>query len=223
MVVLMLLGFAAYFQLGQDEDPPFHLPGDGGVHLLAWRHSATGGRAGGDRQDRAHAAGSALRRTKIRSYPSQAGRRSSSRSRIMRARTQVANIWYTVHKKVGDMRYTLPPACRGRSSTMSSAMCWRDLRAGVRRLQLRRAEDLADDVRQQLLRVRDVAKIEQFGVQDEKLFVEISQSAFGAAGAGFQPGAGPAGQPAKRSGIGRGCADPLDQVQVRVGGQFNAI
>jgi multidrug efflux pump len=23
MVVLMLLGFAAYFQLGQDEDPPF--------------------------------------------------------------------------------------------------------------------------------------------------------------------------------------------------------
>ena len=25
MVVLMLLGFAAYFQLGQDEDPPFTL------------------------------------------------------------------------------------------------------------------------------------------------------------------------------------------------------
>ena len=36
---------------------------------------------------------------------------------------EVANIWYTVRKKVGDMRYTCPPACRGRSSTMSSAMC----------------------------------------------------------------------------------------------------
>ena len=33
----------------------------------------------------------------------------------------------------------------------------------------------ADDVRQQLLQVPDVAKVELFGVQDEKLYVEISQ------------------------------------------------
>jgi multidrug efflux pump subunit AcrB len=33
----------------------------------------------------------------------------------------------------------------------------------------------ADDVRQQLLRVPDVAKVELFGVQDEKLYIEISQ------------------------------------------------
>jgi multidrug efflux pump subunit AcrB len=33
----------------------------------------------------------------------------------------------------------------------------------------------ADDVRQQLLRVTDVAKVEQFGVQDEKIFIEIPQ------------------------------------------------
>jgi hypothetical protein len=30
-------------------------------------------------------------------------------------------------------------------------------------------------VRQQLLRVQDVAKVELFGVQDEKLYIEISQ------------------------------------------------
>jgi multidrug efflux pump subunit AcrB len=33
-------------------------------------------------------------------------------------------------------------------------------------------------VRQQLLRVPDVAKVELFGVQDEKLFIELSQSAW---------------------------------------------
>ena len=33
----------------------------------------------------------------------------------------------------------------------------------------------ADSVRQQLLRVQDVAKVELFGVQDEKVFVEVSQ------------------------------------------------
>ncbi|MCG2937682.1 hypothetical protein, partial [Escherichia coli] len=36
-------------------------------------------------------------------------------------------------------------------------------------------KQFADDARQQLLRVPDVAKVELFGVQDEKLFIEISQ------------------------------------------------
>ncbi|MCV4697640.1 hypothetical protein OFB92_31515, partial [Escherichia coli] len=39
-------------------------------------------------------------------------------------------------------------------------------------------EDLrrhAEQVRQRLLRVANVAKVELFGVQDEKIFVEISQ------------------------------------------------
>ncbi|MDP0977889.1 hypothetical protein, partial [Klebsiella pneumoniae] len=34
---------------------------------------------------------------------------------------------------------------------------------------------MADDVRQQLLRVPDVAKVELFGVQDEKVYIELSQ------------------------------------------------
>lgn len=33
----------------------------------------------------------------------------------------------------------------------------------------------ADSVRQQLLWVHDVAKVELFGAQDEKVFIEISQ------------------------------------------------
>ena len=33
----------------------------------------------------------------------------------------------------------------------------------------------ADDARQRLLRVKDVAKVELFGMQDEKIHVEISQ------------------------------------------------
>ncbi len=44
----------------------------------------------------------------------------------------------------------------------------------------------ADDVRQQLLRVQDVAKVELFGVQDEKVFVELSQKRAGAAGPRLQ-------------------------------------
>lgn len=36
-------------------------------------------------------------------------------------------------------------------------------------------QDIADDVRQQLLQVKDVSKVELFGVQDEKIFIEIPQ------------------------------------------------
>ena len=34
---------------------------------------------------------------------------------------------------------------------------------------------IADDVRQELLRVKDVSKVELFGTQDEKIFIEIAQ------------------------------------------------
>ena len=46
MIVLMVLGLAAYFQLGQDEDPPFTFSFDGGEGLLARRYGPTNGRAG---------------------------------------------------------------------------------------------------------------------------------------------------------------------------------
>jgi len=36
-------------------------------------------------------------------------------------------------------------------------------------------KDIADDVRQALLRVKDVSKVELFGTQDEKIFIEIPQ------------------------------------------------
>ncbi len=41
-------------------------------------------------------------------------------------------------------------------------------------------------VRQQLLRVKDVAKVELFGVQDEKLYIEISQKRLATLGLDMQ-------------------------------------
>jgi hypothetical protein len=50
--------------------------------------------------------------TRSAATPSPASRRSFSRSRTSRA-AEVANVWYTVRKKVGDMRYTLPQGVQG--------------------------------------------------------------------------------------------------------------
>jgi multidrug efflux pump subunit AcrB len=81
-----------------------------------------------------------------------------------------------VRKKVGDMRFTLPAGVQGPFFNDEFGDVYGVIYAlesdGFSYAELK---TFADDVRQQLLRVPDVAKVELFGVQDEKLFIEISQ------------------------------------------------
>jgi hypothetical protein len=69
-------------------------------------------------------------------------------------------------------------------------------------------------VRQQLLRVPDVNKVELFGVQDEKVF-EVSQKTPGRARAGPEPGAG-ATRPANKRLIETGGERPERRSMVQV-------
>jgi multidrug efflux pump len=77
-------------------------------------------------------------------------------------------------------------------------------------------------VRQQLLRVPDVAKVEQFGVQDEKVYIEISQKRLAQLGLDFSQVLAQLGQQNAIESAGA-VQTPLDVVQVRVAGQFEAI
>ena len=83
-------------------------------------------------------------------------------------------------------------------------------------------KSFADDVRQQLLRVPDVAKVEPFGVQDEKLYIEISQKRLAQLGLDMSAVLVQLGQQNAVESAGA-VQTPLDVVQVRVAGQFNAI
>lgn len=78
----------------------------------------------------------------------------------------------------GDMRYTLPQGVQGPFFNDDFG----DVYGVIYALQAKgfsyaELKTLADDVRQQLLQVPDVAKVEQFGVQDEKVYVELSHKA----------------------------------------------
>ena len=89
---------------------------------------------------------------------------------------EVPQIWYTVRKKVGDMRYTLPQGVQGPFFNDEFGDVYGVIYAlEADGFSYAEAKEFADDVRQRLLRVPDVAKVELFGVQDEKLFIEISQ------------------------------------------------
>ncbi len=221
MVVLMLLGFAAYFQLGQDEDPPFTF------RVMVVRTYWPGATA----QQVAEQVTDKIERTlqevpyadKIRSYSKPGESQIIFQIKDSSRPAEVANVWYTVRKKVGDMRYTLPTGTQGPFFNDEFGDVYGVIYAleseGFSYAELK---TFADDVRQRLLRVPDVAKVEQFGVQDEKLFVEVSQKRLSQLGLDFNQVLSQLGQQNAVESAGA-VQTPLDQVQVRVAGQFNAI
>ncbi|MFY8178965.1 MAG: efflux RND transporter permease subunit, partial [Limnohabitans sp.] len=77
----------------------------------------------------------------------------------------------------------------------------------------------ADNVRQQLLRVKDVAKVELFGVQDEKIYIEIPQKRLVQLGLDLGGVLSQLGQENAVENAGT-VQSPLDVLQVRVEGQF---
>jgi len=157
MIVLMLLGLAAYFQLGQDEDPPFTFRAM--VVQAYW--------PGASAHDMAEQVTDKIERTlqevpysdKIRSYTKPGESLTILQLADWSPGHEVPNTWYQARKKIGDMRSTLPAGVIGPffndefgdvygSIYALSADGFSDEELRVR----------AEDIRSQLLRVHDVAE-----------------------------------------------------------------
>ena len=218
MVVLMILGVAAYFQLGQDEDPPFTFRAM--VVRTYW--------PGATAQQVAEQVTDKLERTlqevpyadKIRSYSKPGESQIIFQIKDSSKPADVPNVWYTVRKKIGDIRYTLPQGVQGPFFNDEFGDVFGVIYAldapGFTPAEVKR---FADDVRQQLLRVPDVAKVEQFGVQDEKIFIEIAQKRLVQLGLDVGSVLAQLGQENAVENAGT-IQSPLDVLQVRIEGQF---
>jgi len=221
LVVLMLLGFASYFQLGQDEDPPFTFRAM--VVRTYW--------PGATAQQVAEQITDKLERTlqeapysdRIRSYSKPGESQIIFQIKDSSKPSEVANVWYSVRKKIGDMRGTLPAGIQGPFFNDEFGDVYGVIYAlesdGFNYAELK---TFADDVRQQLLRVPDVSKVELFGVQDEKVFIEISQKRLAQLGLDLNQVLAQLGQQNAVEAAGA-VQTPLDVVQVRVAGQFEVI
>ena len=221
LIVLMLLGVAAYFQLGQDEDPPFTF------RIMVVRTFWPGATA----QQMAEQVTDKIERTlqevpradKIRSFSKPGESTILFQVKDSTPANEVAGLWYSVRKKVGDIRQTLPMGVQGPFFNDEFG----DVYGVIYALEADGFSDaevkaFADDVRQKLLRVTDVNKVELFGVQDEKLFIEISQKRLSQLGLDFNQVLAQLGQQNAVESAGT-VQTPLDVVQVRVGGQFEAV
>ena len=221
MWVLLVLGVAAYFQLGQDEDPPFTFRAM--VVRTYW--------PGATAQQVAEQVTDKLERTlqeapyadKIRSYSKPGESQIIFQIKDSSKAADVADVWYQVRKKIGDMRYTLPQGVQGPFFNDDFGDVYGVIYAlssdGFTPAEMK---DIADQVRQQLLRVKDVSKVELFGVQDEKIFIEIPQKRLAQLGLDMNAVLGQLGQQnaVESAGV---IQTPTDLVQVRVAGQFEAV
>ena len=174
MVVLLLMGIGAYFQLGQDEDPPFTFRAM--VIRAAWP-GATAMQVAEQVTDR-------LERTlqevpyadKIRSYSRPGESLIIFQLKDTSPPAEVSQIWYTVRKKIGDARASLPAGVQGPFFNDEFGDTFGVIYAmSAPGYAARDVRDFANQIRQELLRTEDVGKVEIYGLQEERVYVELSR------------------------------------------------
>jgi multidrug efflux pump len=175
MVLLGIAGVWSYFQLGQSEDPPFTF------RVMVVRTFWPGATADEvDRQvtDRIEEKLQELETLDfLRSY-SRPGEsnvfviiRDDLPPRVM------GESFYEVRKKIGDIAHTMPPGVQGPFFNDEFGDTFGNIYAlQGRDFTYQELKNYADRVRERLLRVKDVAKVEFLGVQQERVYVEIDNS-----------------------------------------------
>ena len=221
MVVLMVFGLLAYFQLGQDEDPPFTF------RIMVVRAIWPGATA----QQMAEQVTDKIERTlqevpnadKIRSFSKPGETTILFQLKDSTKAGDVGRLWYTVRKKIGDMRQSLPSGIQGPFFNDEFGDVFGVIYAleadGFSQAEVR---TFADSVRQQLLRVPDVNKVELFGAQDEKIYIEIAQRRLAQLGLDMNQVLVQLGQQNAIESAGT-LQTPLDVFQVRVAGPFTDL
>ena len=221
MVVLLFGGIMSYSKLGQDEDPPFtframvvraYWPGASSVQMA----EQVTDKIEKTLQEVPYA-------DKIRSYSKPGETLIILELRESAPPKDVSNSWYQVRKKVGDMRGTLPSGVVGPFFNDEFGDTFGSIFAlSADGFTMAEVKEYADFVRQQLLGVKSVAKVELYGVQDEKIFIEFSSKKFAQLGIPFDQVVQQinAQNAVEGSGV---LVTPSDNLQVRVSGQTKTV
>jgi multidrug efflux pump subunit AcrB len=221
LVVLLFGGLLAYGQLGQDEDPPFTF------RVMAIRTYWPGATAQQVAEQVIDKLEKKLQEVpfadKIRSYAKPGEGVIILQLKDSTPPKEVPNAWYQTRKKLGDIAYTLPAGVQGPFFNDEFGDTYGTIYAlsadGFSYEELRRYSDF---VRQEMLHVPNVAKVDLFGVQDEKITIEFSHRKFSQLGIPVTQIIEALGQnnAVEASGV---LATSADNVQVRISGQFQTI
>jgi multidrug efflux pump len=221
MVVLVIGGFIALAALGQDEDPPFTFRA---MVVRAFWPGATAQQVAEQVTDRLERK---LQETpyadKIRSYSKPGEALIFVQLADSAPPREVAGIWYQVRKKIGDIQRTLPAGVQGPYFNDEFGDVYGVIFAfAADGFSYRELKDYVDWSRQQLLKVPNVAKVDLFGVQDERITIEIPHRRLAQLGLTVPQLAEQlnAQNAVEASGV---LAAPTDNVQIRLTGELRSI
>ncbi|CAJ92603.1 Multidrug efflux pump subunit AcrB [Cupriavidus necator] len=221
LVVLLLGGMLAFFQLGQDEDPPFTFRV---MVVQAFWPGATAEQIAVQVTDKIERQLQEVPYAdKIRSFSKPGETTVIFQLKDTSPAKETAQVWYTARKKIGDIQQTLPAGVRGPFFNDEFGDVYGTIYAlsadGFNYKELR---EYADLVRQELLRVPSVAKVSLIGLQDEKVFIEFNQARFAQLGLDINAIADQISQQNNLTGSGV-LVTPTDNLQVRLSGQFASV
>jgi multidrug efflux pump len=221
MAALLLGGVISYTNLGQDEDPPFTF------RVMVVRAIWPGATAVQMAEQVTDKLEKKLQETpyvdQIKSYSKPGETIIMVQLRESTPPRETAASWYQVRKKIGDIRPTLPGGVIGPFFNDEFGDTYGSIFAisgdGFTYAEMK---EYADFVRQQLLQVPLVAKVEQFGVQDEKINIEFSHKKFAELGVPFEVIANQLAtqNTVESTGV---LVTPTDNLQVRVTGALKTV
>ena len=220
IAVVALAGFFAYGQLGQSEDPPFTFK------VMVVKTNWPGADAREVEQqvtDRIEHKLQELPLEWVRSYSKPGESLVFVSFRDSTPAADVSQLQYEVRKKIADIRQTLPSGIQGPYFNDEFGDTYTNIYAitgdgfGYREL-----KDFGDRLRAELLRVPGVAKVDFVGEQEEKIFVELSNSKL--ATLGIEPSAIFATLAAQNAVAASGVFDTAtDRVYLRPTGAFDSL
>ncbi|ULN82382.1 efflux RND transporter permease subunit [Pseudomonas sp. Y5-11] len=173
MLLLAIVGALSYTKLGQSEDPPFTFKAM--VIQTRWP-GATAQEVSRQVTERIE---KKLMETgeyeRIVSFSRPGESQVTFIARDSMHSKEIPDLWYQVRKKVSDIRQTLPPEIQGPFFNDEFGTTFGNIYAltgdGFDYAVLK---DYADRIQIQLQRVKDVGKVDLLGLQDEKIWVELS-------------------------------------------------
>ena len=225
MIVFMVGGVISFFSLGRAEDPDFTFK------VMVVRTLWPGANAQQVEQQLTERIEKKLAETPWVDVLRTASKPGESLTIVIlkdyTPKTEVPEAWRQVRKKLDDIRHTLPAGVQGPFPNDEFgdvqikifALTSRDDKTGYTMGDLRRE---ADKLARELRRVPDVKKIELIGVQDEKIYIDVSPARLAAMGLvptqvfdalQRQNAVAPAGQ----------VETETDRVRLRVTGPFDSV
>ena len=175
MLVLTIAGLITYTKLGQSEDPPFTFK------MMLVHTTWPGASAQEVEQQVTDKLEKKIQEVPHLDYSTSFSRPGESMIFIVAKddtlSKDIPEVWYQVRKKVGDIRHTLPQAIESLTFNDEFSDVYGSMYAltgdGFDYAALKKQAEL---IRAELLKVTDVAKVEFFGEQKQRLFIEISNA-----------------------------------------------